>query len=78
MVNDPIRIESEQVTAQISAVEALRTIKLDAEFQDALARFLIGHIDWEHAPGRGDIGRSVSEPPGHPAGRSGAFQDESA
>jgi hypothetical protein len=61
-----------------NTIGALRTMNLDAEFQDALARFLIGHIDWEHAPGKGEIGRSVSEPPGHPAGRGGAFQGESA
>jgi hypothetical protein len=36
-------------------------MNLDAEFLDALARFLIGHIDWEHAPGRGDLGRSESD-----------------
>jgi hypothetical protein len=27
---------------------------VDEETEDALARFLIGHIDWEHAPGGGE------------------------
>jgi hypothetical protein len=26
---------------------------VDEDTEDALARFLIGHIDWEHAPGGG-------------------------
>jgi hypothetical protein len=53
MVNDPIQ---KRACAGSSADEALRTMKLDAEFQDALARFLIGHIDWEHAPGEATLG----------------------
>jgi hypothetical protein len=55
-----IRYESSSAQVQAQIKHCLRvgrapigrgTTNLDAEFQDALARFLIGHIDWEHAPG---------------------------
>jgi hypothetical protein len=47
---------------------------VDEDTDDALARFLIGHIDWEHAPGGGKTRDQILIAELFPAGRSSAFQ----
>jgi hypothetical protein len=51
---------------------------VDEDTDDALARFMIGHIDWEHAPGGGTTRDQILIAELIPAGRSSTFQGGSA
>jgi len=78
MVYEPVKSGRKRRTPITRTIRNAQTGKPWTRILTTLGRFLIGHIDWEHAPGGSKTRDQILIAELFPAGRSSTFQGGSA